>query len=63
MPGDLMKAVEGGEPAPAGLSADEKRAFEALSGFFLKNAAYGLMMQTRSTCWPSCRGVAPVLPR
>ncbi|MFG3685283.1 epoxide hydrolase family protein [Micromonospora sp. NPDC047740] len=47
VPGDLAKVIMSGDPAPAGLSADEKRAFETLSGFFLKNAAYGVMMQTR----------------
>lgn len=47
VPGDLVTAIESGQPAPAGLSDDERTAFETLSVFFLKNAAYGLIMQTR----------------
>jgi pimeloyl-ACP methyl ester carboxylesterase len=47
VPGDLDTAIKAGAPAPSGLSDDEKRAFETLSAFYLKNAAYGLMMQTR----------------
>jgi pimeloyl-ACP methyl ester carboxylesterase len=47
VPGDLAKAIQSGDPAPAGLSDEEKAAFETLSSFYLKNAAYGLMMQTR----------------
>jgi pimeloyl-ACP methyl ester carboxylesterase len=47
VPGDLAKAVKSGDPAPAGLSDDERTAYETLSAFYLKNAAYGTMMQTR----------------
>lgn len=47
VPGELMKAINGGDPAPAGLSPAEKAAFESLSTFFAKNAAYGAMMVTR----------------
>jgi len=47
VPGDLMKAILAGDPAPAGLSAKEKAAFESLSTFFAKNAGYGVMMVTR----------------
>jgi pimeloyl-ACP methyl ester carboxylesterase len=47
MPGDLEKAIKSGDPAPAGLPNDEKAAFETLSAFYLKNAAFGAMMQTR----------------
>jgi pimeloyl-ACP methyl ester carboxylesterase len=47
VPGDLDAAIKAGAPAPSGLSDDEKRAFETLSAFYMKNAAYGLMMQTR----------------
>jgi pimeloyl-ACP methyl ester carboxylesterase len=47
VPGDLMKAILAGEPAPAGLSTKEKAAFESLSTFFSKNAGYGVMMVTR----------------
>jgi pimeloyl-ACP methyl ester carboxylesterase len=47
VPGDLTKGMLGGEPAPTGLSADEKAAYEKLSTFFGLNGAYGVMMQTR----------------
>jgi pimeloyl-ACP methyl ester carboxylesterase len=47
VPGDLMEAILAGDPPPAGLSDDEKAAFEALSAFYLKNAAYGAIMGTR----------------
>jgi pimeloyl-ACP methyl ester carboxylesterase len=47
VPGDLMKAINAGDPPPAGLSAKEKSAFESLSTFFAKNAGYGAMMVTR----------------
>jgi pimeloyl-ACP methyl ester carboxylesterase len=47
VPGNLVNAINNGEPPPAGLSAEEKAAFESLSTFFTKNAAYGAMMLTR----------------
>lgn len=47
VPGELMAAINAGEPAPAKLTAPEKAAFEQLSAFFGKNAAYGAMMSTR----------------
>jgi pimeloyl-ACP methyl ester carboxylesterase len=47
VPGDIAKAVKSGDPTPAGLSDDERTAYETLSAFYLKNAAYGTMMQTR----------------
>ncbi len=47
VPEDLMKSILAGDPAPAGLSAKEKAAFESLSTFFGKNAGYGAMMVTR----------------
>jgi pimeloyl-ACP methyl ester carboxylesterase len=47
VPGDIMKQILAGDPAPAGLSAREKAAFDQLSTFFAKNAAYGAMMVTR----------------
>jgi pimeloyl-ACP methyl ester carboxylesterase len=47
VPGDLAKAINSGDPAPAGLSAEEKAAFDSLSTFFSKNAGYGAMMATR----------------
>jgi pimeloyl-ACP methyl ester carboxylesterase len=47
VPGKLMKAITSGDPAPAGLSAKEKAAFDSLSTFFSRNAGYGAMMVTR----------------
>jgi len=47
VPFDVAKAMNAGEPAPAGLSAEEKAAYDSLSTFFKKNAAYGAMMTTR----------------
>ena len=47
VPGNLVKAINGGDPAPAGLLADELAAFNDLSRFFGRDAAYGTMMVTR----------------
>ncbi|MFK2917875.1 epoxide hydrolase [Dyella koreensis] len=47
VPGELMKSISAGDPAPASLSAPEKRAYDALSTFFGRSAAYGAMMVTR----------------
>jgi pimeloyl-ACP methyl ester carboxylesterase len=47
VPGDIMKAIVAGDPAPAGLSDGEKAAFDTLSVFFAKQAGYGIIMQTR----------------
>jgi len=47
VPDDVVKAVNDGGPAPAGLSAKETAAYESLSEFFGKNAGYGTMMVTR----------------
>ncbi|MEJ0038152.1 MAG: epoxide hydrolase family protein [Gammaproteobacteria bacterium] len=47
VPADLMKGILAGDPAPAGLLAGEKAAYESLSTFFGKNAGYGAMMVTR----------------
>jgi pimeloyl-ACP methyl ester carboxylesterase len=47
VPADVAKAMNDGDPAPAGLSAKEKAAFDSLSTFFKKNGAYGAMMGTR----------------
>src|SRR6478609_212747 len=46
-PPDAVKAFEGGAPPPDGLSADELRAFNQLSGFYAKHVAYALIMSTR----------------
>ncbi|APO76832.1 epoxide hydrolase protein [Rhizobium etli 8C-3] len=47
VPGSLMKRINGGEPAPANLSPLERDAYNSLSEFFGRNAAYGAMMVTR----------------
>lgn len=47
VPANLAKAINNGEPAPAGLPKDERAAYESLSKFFARNAAYGAMMVTR----------------
>jgi pimeloyl-ACP methyl ester carboxylesterase len=46
VPGDIDKALQAGEPAPSGLSAEEKRAYEQLTLTF-KQVAYAKMMGTR----------------
>jgi pimeloyl-ACP methyl ester carboxylesterase len=47
VPPDIAKALAAGEPAPSGLSADEKRAYDQLALLFSKHRAYALMMGTR----------------
>jgi pimeloyl-ACP methyl ester carboxylesterase len=47
VPPDVAKALNDGDPAPAGLSEKEKAAFDALDNFYRKNGAYGAMMTTR----------------
>lgn len=47
IPTELVKGIFGGDPAPASLSADERTAYETLSKFFARNAAYGALMVTR----------------
>jgi len=47
VPGNLMKAINSGDPAPAELTSPERDAFQSLSTFFSRNAAYGAMMVTR----------------
>ncbi|AZF21571.1 epoxide hydrolase family protein [Pseudomonas sp. R3-52-08] len=47
IPPELVKPINSGDPAPVGLSEPERRAFESLSSFFGRNAAYGAMMVTR----------------
>lgn len=47
VPGNLMKAINSGDPAPTELTSPERDAFQSLSTFFGRNAAYGAMMVTR----------------
>ena len=47
IPANLVKPINSGDPAPAGLSKPEAEAFQSLSTFFGRNAAYGALMVTR----------------
>lgn len=47
IPPELVKPINSGEPAPVGLTEPERKAFDSLSTFFGRNAAYGAMMVTR----------------
>ncbi|MDR2270298.1 MAG: epoxide hydrolase [Sphingobacterium sp.] len=47
IPAELVKPINAGDPTPAGLSEDEAKAYNSLSTFFGRNAAYGGMMVTR----------------
>ncbi|HEX7774738.1 MAG TPA: alpha/beta fold hydrolase, partial [Pyrinomonadaceae bacterium] len=47
VPADIGKALQFGEPAPSGLSTDEKNAFDQLDFFFKRDVAYALEMGTR----------------
>jgi len=47
IPAELVKPINAGDPTPIGLSEDEAKAYNSLSTFFGRNAAYGGMMVTR----------------
>ena len=47
IPPDVAKALQCGDPAPSGLSADERRAYEQIQVSFSKRRAYAQMMGTR----------------
>jgi pimeloyl-ACP methyl ester carboxylesterase len=47
LPPNVVQALNAGGPAPAGLSPEERAAFDSLNAFFSRNAAYGAMMVTR----------------
>lgn len=47
IPAELVKPIFAGDPAPSNLPAPERDAYNQLSVFFGRNAAYGAMMVTR----------------
>ncbi|MBF4515599.1 alpha/beta fold hydrolase [Flavobacterium sp. ANB] len=47
VPADISKALQNGNPAPAGLSVKEKAAFNSLNKLYTKGAGYAGMMVTR----------------
>jgi pimeloyl-ACP methyl ester carboxylesterase len=47
IPPDIAKALQAGDPPPADLSADERRAYAQLQALFAKRRAYVAMMATR----------------
>ena len=47
IPLGIAKALQAGDPPPAGLSGDERRAYEQLTILFTKRRAYAQMMATR----------------
>jgi pimeloyl-ACP methyl ester carboxylesterase len=47
VPADVALALKNGEPAPAGLSAGEKAAFDSLNALYTKGGGYAALMVTR----------------
>jgi len=47
VPPDVARALQAGDPPPASLSADERRAYEQLTTLYAKRRAYSAMMGTR----------------
>ncbi len=46
-PAEINQAVKRGDPAPAGLSSEEKSAYEQLSSFYALHVAYAQILTTR----------------
>jgi pimeloyl-ACP methyl ester carboxylesterase len=46
-PAAINTAVQRGDPPPPGLSAEERRAYEQLAGFYATHVAYAQIMSTR----------------
>jgi pimeloyl-ACP methyl ester carboxylesterase len=47
VPPDIAKILTAGEPAPSGLSAEERVAFNGMDALYKKGSGYALMMVTR----------------
>jgi pimeloyl-ACP methyl ester carboxylesterase len=47
VPADIAKALKDGDPPPAGLSADERRAYEQLDVFYKHGRGYSIEMANR----------------
>ena len=47
VPADIAKALQSGEPAPSGLSADEKHAYDQLDFFYKHGLGYAQEMANR----------------
>ena len=47
VPADISKALAAGGPAPTGLSADEKRAYDQLDDFYKNGLGYAIEMNNR----------------
>ena len=47
VPPEIAKALKNGDPAPVGLSAEEKAAFEAMNALYTRGGGYAGMMVTR----------------
>ena len=47
VPADIAKALAAGAPAPAGLSPDEKRAYDQLDDFYKNGLGYAIEMNNR----------------
>ena len=47
VPTDVSKAIHSGDPAPSGLSEEERHAYQTLIAFYAKDVAYALEMANR----------------
>jgi pimeloyl-ACP methyl ester carboxylesterase len=47
VPPEVARALNAGDPAPAGLSGPEKTAYQQLDAFYKRGSGYGSMMVTR----------------
>jgi hypothetical protein len=61
-PGRDQKAVQRGDPPPPDLSAEERAAYEQLSGFYAKHVAYAQIMSTRPQTLYGLADCPPIWP-